>query len=215
MKIAWISIWERKQRWIDGSRSAEIKVGERGRGWGQKKDKTEGWQKKIDKKNRGMGASEWWWPPLVICRFKAWMSFVSKLRRTLPFTVTQSAAALSHIYHQMSQHTHNWIHRAAGCLAEHCRSALLCSPLAGIFQPSSFIQELGSLSPGFCSGCLFLSTHPVITRPRRETASRINCMKKPTCIEIKSRHFKDVSNDEMTQLNHPKEFAQWMPARSR
>lgn len=154
-------------------------------------------------------------PSFIICRFKALMSFVSKLSCSLPFTMTQSAAAIFRIYHQMSAHTHNWIHRAAGCLVENCRSALLCSPLARIFQASSLIQELGSLSPGYCSGCLFLSTHwaTVITRPRRETASRINCMKKTTWIEIKSRNFKDVSNDEM--MDHPKESAKWMPARSR
>lgn len=98
-------------------------------------------------------------PSFVICRFEALISFVSKFSCTLPFTVTQSAAAMSPVHHQMSAHTHNWIRRAAGCLGGHCRSALLCSPLAGIFQPSSFIQELGSLSPGHCSGCLFLSTH--------------------------------------------------------
>lgn len=48
--------------------------------------------------------------PFVICRFKALICFVSKLSRTLPFRVTQCAAALSPIHHQMSEHTHNWIH---------------------------------------------------------------------------------------------------------
>lgn len=69
MKLAWILIWgemERKRRWIDRSRSAEIKDEERGRGWRQKKSikrKHKGWQKKVDKKQIDGSATLMMTPP--------------------------------------------------------------------------------------------------------------------------------------------------------